>query len=133
MVRSIAVGVALVLLSASSYISGQQPADQTVAGSPVAVMSGADAEAFAEAAANQLDYLPGEVVVKFKDGVERDAQQRALDVLRSRPAVDRLEWTGDVAILRDPLQPDAGVLAEQLSAQPEVAYAHPNYLRRKSL
>jgi serine protease len=71
--------------------------------------------------------------VKFKDGVARDEQQRALDSVRSRPAVDALEWAGEVAILRDASQPDAHVLAEQLSAQPEVLYAEPNYLRHKDL
>src|SRR3954471_9716526 len=131
MVRALTFCMALVLLSAPSHTSGQQPAPIDVA-APSAVMSAADAQAFADAAADRLDYLPGEVVVRFKDGVARDARQRALDVLRSRPAEDRLEWIGEVAVLRDPLQPDANVLAEQLSSQPEVAYAHPNYLRRKT-
>ena len=96
-------------------------------------MPAAEAQAFADAAANKLDYLPGEVLVKFKDGVEVRAQQRALDALRSRPTVDRLQWIGDIALLRDDLQPDARVLAAQLASQPEVEYAQPNYLRRKSL
>ena len=80
-----------------------------------------------------LDYLPGEVVVKFKEGVTPDGQQRALDALRSRPPDRRLEWAGEVAILRDRSQPDARVLAEQLASQPEVEYAEPNYLRHKTL
>jgi serine protease len=33
-----------------------------------------------------------------------------------------------VAIVRDPTQPDAHVLADQLSRQPEVMYAEPNYI-----
>jgi serine protease len=40
---------------------------------------------------------------------------------------------GDVAVLRDPSQPDARVLAGQLGSQPEVEFAQPNYLRHKSL
>ncbi len=96
-------------------------------------MSGADAQAFADAAALRLDYLPGQVLVKFKDGVEAQSEQRALDALRSRPSVDRLEWIGDVAILRDASQPDAHALADQLASQPEVAFAQPNYIRHKTL
>jgi serine protease len=115
---------------ASIFIRAQQA--EPAAG-PLSFMSAADAQAFADAAAGQLDFLPGEVIVRFKDGVERSAQQRALDVIRSRPSIDRLEWHGDYAVLRDPSQPDARVLAEQLGAQPEVAYAEPNRLRRKSL
>jgi serine protease len=130
MIRAIPSVLAVVLLSTSSFISGQQPADQTP--SPIAVMSGADAQAFADAAADRLDYLPGQVLVKFKDGVETRGRQRALDALRSRPAEDRLEWVGEVALLRDPTQPDARILADQLAAQPEVAYAQPNYLRHKT-
>jgi serine protease len=91
------------------------------------------AAAYIDAAVQGLDYLPGEVVVKFKEGVAPDEQQRALDSVRSRPTVDALEWAGEVAILRDASQPDAHVLAEQLRAQPEVLYAEPNYLRRKDL
>ena len=96
-------------------------------------MPEADVQAFVDAAADRLDYLPGQVLVKFKDGVEVSGRQRALDALRSRPAEDRLEWVGEVAVLRDPTQPDARVLADQLAAQPEVAYAQPNYLRHPTV
>lgn len=92
------------------------------------VMSAERAEAFAEAAARDLDYLPGEVLIKFKDDVSALGQQRALMALRSRPDAGDLEWTGKVALLRDPGQPNARILAEQLSSQPEVEYAEPNYL-----
>jgi serine protease len=125
------VGIALVVLggvvaSRPPRLSGQP------APAPMEVMSAARAAAFADAAAGGLDYLPGEVVVKFRAGVTPDRQQRALDAVRSRPSVDALEWVGEVAILRDPSQPDAHVLAEQLASQPEVLYAQPNYLRHKN-
>jgi subtilisin family serine protease len=106
-------------------LSGQ-PAPQ-----PMEVMSADRAAAFIDAAAQDLDYLPGEVIVKFKPGLTPDRQQRALDAVRSRPSVDTLEWAGEVAILRDPSQPDAHVLADELASQPEVLYAEPNYLRHK--
>ena len=50
--------------------------------------------------------------------------------LRSRPDVGQMQWIGDVALLRDASQPNARILAEQLSSQPEVEYAEPNYLRQ---
>jgi hypothetical protein len=93
-------------------------------------MPAARAAAFVDAASRGLDYLPGEVLVKFRDGVTSSRQQRALDAVRSRPSLDALEWSGGIAILRDPSQPDANVLAEQLASQPEVLYAEPNYIRR---
>ena len=86
------------------------------------------AEAFVEASERHLNYLPGEVIVKFKPGVTTNGEQRALMALRSRPDVADLRWTGDFAVLRDPSQPDATILAAQLASQPEVLYAEPNYI-----
>ena len=123
----------IAVLIAGAFVVSRPPLAGQLAPEPMAVMSADRAAAYIDAAAQGLDYLPGEVVVKFREGVAPDEQQRALDSVRSRPSVDALEWAGEVAILRDPSQPDARVLAEQLSAQPEVLYAEPNYLRHKDL
>lgn len=93
------------------------------------VMTAARAQAFARAASAHLNYVPGEVLVKFKAGVRTEQQQSVLRVLRSRPAPSQLEWIGDVALLRDATDSDAPFLAALLRAQPEVEYAEPNYLR----
>jgi serine protease len=87
--------------------------------------------AFVKAADENLDYVPGEVLVKFKTGVTIDGQDRALQALRSRPVTDQLRWIGDAALFTDPNESDATVLAAQLAAQPEVEYAEPNYLYHK--
>jgi len=97
---------------------------------PYPVMSPERVAALIEAADRKLDYLPGEVLIKFRDGVARSGQQRALMALRSRPDVDQIQWIGSVALLRDASQPNGRILAEQLSSQPEVEYAEPNYLRK---
>ena len=89
--------------------------------------------AFVQAADRRLDYVPGEVLVKFREGVTTAAEERALTALRSRPAVSDLRWIGDVALLRDPRELDGTILAAELSSQPEVAYAQPNYIRHTSL
>ena len=122
-----AIAALAVILSSPPHLAGQPAA------APAEIMPAARAAAFVDAAAQGLDYLPGEVIVKFKDGVEPERQQRALDALRSRPSTGDLEWVGEVAMLRDASQPDARVLAEQLAAQPEVAYAEPNFLRHKNV
>jgi serine protease len=83
--------------------------------------------ALREALALGLDYLPGEVIVKFRDGVTGGGQQRALASLRSRPGVESLRWIGDVAVLSDATQPNSRILAETLAEQPEVEYAEPHY------
>ncbi|HYN07760.1 MAG TPA: S8 family serine peptidase [Vicinamibacterales bacterium] len=92
--------------------------------------SPARARALIEARQRRLDYVPGEVIVKFRDGMTSVRRQRALTALRSRPSVSDLEWHRNVALLYDPTEPDARVLARQLNAQPEVEYAEPNYLVR---
>jgi subtilisin family serine protease len=131
--ESVRIRVGILLLAAAAAIAFRPP---RVAGqlglAPLAAMPAARAAAFVDAAAQRLDYLPGEVIVKFRDGVTPERQQRALDAVRSRPLVDALEWAGEVAILHDASQPDAHVLAAQLAAQPEVLYAEPNYLRHKN-
>src|SRR5262249_22652614 len=80
----------------------------------------------------RLDYVPGEVLVQFRQGVTTSGQQRALMSLRSKPLASDLRWVGDVAVLTDRTEPDAIRLVDALRAQPEVEYAEPNYLYRTS-
>jgi serine protease len=93
-------------------------------------LSAAKAQAFVDAAVRGLDYLPGEVVVRFRSFVSPAGRQRALSTLRGQPRLGELEWHGPVAVVRDPTQPNAHALARQLAEQPEVAYAEPNYIAR---
>jgi subtilisin family serine protease len=91
----------------------------------------ARAEALREARARHLDHIPGEVLVKFRNGFASSVRrQRALSALSSRPSVNDLEWHGDVALLRQRMDADVKELARTLAAQPEVEYAEPNYLLR---
>lgn len=87
--------------------------------------------ALIRAADQKLDYVPGEVLIKFKGSVTSTGQQRALMALRSRPVVTDLQWIGGVALLRDQRELDATILAAELGTQPEVEYAEPNYLLHK--
>jgi serine protease len=84
--------------------------------------------AFVQAADRKLDYVPGEVLVKFKSGITASGQQRALMALRSRPPLSELKWIGNVALLRNQREQNATILAAQLAEQPEVEYAEPNYI-----
>jgi serine protease len=83
-----------------------------------------------EASTLQLNYVPGEVLVRFRDGVTVEGQQRALSGVRSQPSLANMRWSGTMAVLHDATEPDANVLAGQLRLQPEVLWAEPNYLRR---
>ena len=110
-----------------------RPAAQQAAwASPYQLLASPEhALALVEAANNHLPFVPGEVLVKFKDGVTAVEQQSALSALRSRPSTSALEWLGPVALLRDPTEANAVLLSERLSRQPEVEYAEPNYLYRR--
>ena len=124
-------GVLTAIAAALTLSSGGVTAQ---AGAPPfpTIMTFERAQAFVQAAERKLDYVPGEVLVKFKAGVTASGQQRALDAVRSRPSVSQLRWVGEVALLRDQREQNATILAAQLSAQPEVEYAEPNYLRHVS-
>lgn len=100
-----------------------------IGASPGAMMTAARADALVEALDRGLDYVPGEVLIRFKPGVSAAGQTLALRGVRSRPTRADLEWIGSTALLRDESEPDAAVLARQLMQQPEVLYAEPNYLR----
>ena len=120
--------VAAVAIGGTLLIARARPTAQSA--DPLPVMSKARALAFVRAAEARLDYLPGEVLIKFRSGVSQTQQQAALSSLRSRPSAGDLQWIGEIALLRDANDPDAPFLARVLSAQPEVEFAEPNYLRR---
>jgi serine protease len=98
------------------------------------VMSAGRAWAFVQASDRRLDYLPGDVIVKFRAGASVGERRRALRALRSGPDPSDLDWiTGDLAVHHDPTERDGTILAAQLRGQPEVVYAEPNYIGRASL
>src|SRR5687767_9110350 len=100
---------------------------------PQFLVTPAQLAAYQLAAVRNLNYLPGEVLVKFREGVTVSQQSRALSSLRSRPLPDRMQWIGErIARVSVPEDPDSIGMAANLSRQPEVEYAHPNWLRKPS-
>jgi serine protease len=100
---------------------------------PQFLVTPAQLAAYQMAAARKLNYVPGEVLVKFRAGVTAGQQARALSSLRSRPLPDRMQWIGDrLARLSEPGDPDSIGMAANLARQPEVEYAQPNWLRKPS-
>lgn len=128
-----AVALILIVGTRSTSAIAQQTRVDVDPATPTSVrfaLSASRVQAFAEAARLGLDYLPGEVMVRFRQGVTVDGRARALRALRSRPLPSALRWVGDVAVLRDDTEPDPFRLVAQLRMQPEVRYAEPVYLRR---
>lgn len=115
----------LISLQGASVSAQQAP-------SPQLLLTPAQLAAYEMAAANDLNYLPGEVIVKFRAGVTVTQQTRALGALRSRPLPDRMQWIAErTARLSVPEDPDSIAMAASLARQPEVEYAEPNWLRRR--
>lgn len=115
-------------LTADSPVEALQAVQEAPSISGELRWSGDRAAALIEAIDRKLNYIPGDVLVKFKAGTTIGGAERALSSLRSRPAVDDLVWTGNVARLHDASSWDAHALAATLASQPEVQFAEPNYL-----
>src|SRR6185503_19612637 len=105
--------VAAVSIGGTLLLARARPTAQSA--DPLPVMSKERALAFVRAAQGRLDYLPGEVLIKFRSGVSQTQQQAALSSLRSRPSAGNLQWIGEIALLRDAADPDAPFLARVLS------------------
>jgi len=54
-----------------------------------------------EAAERHLDYLPGRVLVKFKDSADIAGQTRALSAIGHDPSASDVERSGDLFIVTD--------------------------------
>lgn len=86
-----------------------------------------------EAIQSGAAYVPGELIVKFRDGYSDTARTRALSTIRGGVSGLRTRWVGDAIVLGTPGEPDAELAAQLLQRQPEIEWAQPNYLRRRRL
>jgi serine protease len=111
------------------WVAASKPARAAQAGPTQPATAWTDAAAVSQAQALGLDYVPGDVIFKFKNNTPPVFQQRALSAIRSRPRLADVRWSHDVGYLHDATQPDARVLAQQLAEQSEVEFASPNYIR----
>lgn len=122
--------LALVGLAATWLVlAGPSGRAQSVGAPYDVVMSPAAIVRLAEAWNRQLPYVPGEVLVKFRSGALGRAESRALSTLRGPLDVSAARWVGDVMVLAIPGEPDTTLAAQRLAEQPEVEWAHPNFLR----
>jgi serine protease len=116
---------ALLLFAWTSILWGRQ------ASLPYNLMLSVDQlESLREAWNNRLPYIPGEVLVKFRDGVTAGQQVRAMSAVPSRIDDRRTRRIGNALLMKSVDEPDAQRLASTLQSQPEVLWAQPNYFRR---
>jgi thermitase len=100
-----------------------------VAGAGVGSGSPGGAPTLARAGASH-DYIPGELIVRFRSGVTASERSAALAEQGARPA-------GGLGFRMTRVKLPAGTsveeAAEELEADPDVLYAEPNYLRTLSV
>jgi len=86
------------------------------------------AAARVQAIRDHLAYVPGEALVKFREGFDTGEQRQALSALRGGQTSTTIQWIGDTLLVHNDGEPNAELMAEVLARQPEVEWAEPNYL-----
>jgi serine protease len=123
-------------LVAATWLGSARPHAQPVAGMTAAAPAGADranALALLDALRNDLDHVPGEVLVKFKAGTDTGTQASVMALAPAPAGGRRTRWVGDLAVLSVDDRAPAAAVAERLAREPEVEYAQPNHLVRLSV
>jgi serine protease len=77
-----------------------------------------------------LSYVPGEVLVKFRDDATTAQKLRTMTQLPGKVESTSTRRIGAALLMKFVDEPDAYGLASTLRSQPEVIWAQPNYLRR---
>jgi serine protease len=85
-------------------------------------------EAVLSAIREGLPYVPGEILVKFRDGTSVEQRSSALRVLRSSANGSNGQWIGDVLHLTHLGAEEPLGAAAAVARQPEVEFAEPNYI-----
>jgi serine protease len=114
----------LLLFTWTGTVGGQQ------ASLPYDVVSSPDQlEALRQAWNNGLSYIPGEVLVKFREDVT--SAQRARTMTEVGGSIDTSRRrVGGALLMKSVDEPDARQFASTLQSRPEVLWAQPNYFRR---
>lgn len=97
---------------------------------PVLTRDSGRVQSLLTAIEQRLPYVPGEVLVRFKPGAEPSQQASVLRVLRTDVSAANTRWIGSVLHVRSADITDPEHSALLLRSQPEVLYAHPNYISR---
>jgi serine protease len=117
--------VALLLYVWTSAVGGQQ------ASLPYDFLLSLDqVEALRQAWNRGLSYIPGEVLVKFRDGVTTTQQVRAMSEVPGGIDNTSTRRIGDALLMKAVDEPDVDRLVSTLQSQPEVLWVQPNYFRR---
>lgn len=90
-------------------------------------------EALRVAARTNATYLPGRVLVKFRDGLPTAAQTAAITETLPAARLRQPSPRVDFRVVDIPVDDDARAAAQALAARPEVEYAEPDHFQSMSL
>jgi len=128
------IGAALlgaVLWFSSPSAQRAQPATPDGPAYPL-LLAGEEGTAVLAALSDRHAYVPGQLLVKFRDGFASADQARALSVLRASGRTST-RWIGDTLLVHAAAEPNAEIAAAILARQPEIAWAQPNYILKTSV
>ncbi len=124
---AIGVAVAAAVTAATLAAQNQPPSTASSEALPFQMAITREmAAARVQAILDHLPYVPGETLVKFRDGFDAGEQRRALSAVRG--GATTIQWIGDTLLVHNDREPNAEVMADVLARQPEVEWAEPNYL-----
>jgi serine protease len=125
--------LAIAVTSVAAHISSISPTHTARAQefeTPISTRDPGRLESLLTAMNQGLPFIPGEVLVKFRPGAQAWQQASVLRVLRTEVNSGNSRWIGDVLHIRSAEITDPEHASFLLRNQPEVLYAHPNYIRR---
>ena len=117
--------VALLVYAWTSAVGGQQASP-----SYDLILTRDQVESLRQAWNDGLSYIPGEVLVKFRDGVTTARQAQAISEVPGRIDNSSTRRIGDALLMKAVGERNADRLASTLQSQPEVLWAQPNHFRR---
>ena len=116
-----AAGAALLQFFASTH--AQEIERLTTAADPARVA------AFVTALEHNLPYVPGEMLVRYRSGTRVARQLSALTAVERDVSAVNTRWLGETALITGLPPDDPEHQAAILRLQPEIEYAHPNYIQ----
>ena len=123
----VATAVLLMAMLGSRPQARQEPT--AVTGEPM-LADPVRAAAVLTAIRDGLDYIPGEVLIKFRPRTGLSAMQSVMALAPASSQGTSVRWIGETAVLPIADSAPVAAVADRLAREPEVEYVQPNYLTR---
>ena len=113
---------AVMLIISGPYLKAQEPQPEEFP-----ALNTERGQAYLRALTDRLPYVPGDILVKFREGAGMVARTRAMSVMRTGLDTQAV-YVGEALLAHSSDEPNPEALAMMLRRQPEVEWAQPNYI-----